>query len=120
MSMLAAILFLEKISCTQNFGKGPGQAEMSLKGRALLTVFLTWPRQGENDIAFALPQSGCEMLLRGMVVDRDSLEESDAENYAACLASAPRHSLRTFMSIFPSSLLPSAVFSCAPEFLIGW
>ena len=78
-SVLAAILFLEQIAFTGHFARGEQLPwHLSEKAQALLSALLTWPRQGESDIAFALPETGCEILLRGMVVDHETLVESEA------------------------------------------
>lgn len=78
LSVQAAILFLEEVACSKRLGTRSKDKDVAKsKARALLTAFLQWPRHGEEIIAFALPGSGCQMLLRGMQVDREILVESE-------------------------------------------
>ena len=70
-SMLAAIVFLEHAAFSKNWSKSPHleHKDSEARAEALLSAFLEWPRHGETDIAFALEQTRCQLLLNGMVVD---------------------------------------------------
>ena len=47
------------------------------KAKLLLEMLFTWPRCGQDRIAFAMPRSGCELLLKGMQVDCGILHASE-------------------------------------------
>lgn len=77
-SVLGTILFLENAAFSKQWAKSvSGSDDSRSKASALLSALLQWPRHGETDIAFALPKTGCQLLLSGMEIDHECLVQSE-------------------------------------------
>ena len=79
-SMMAAILFLDRVASDDRLGKKSfDDTTSSSKAQALLSTFLEWPRHGEPDLAFDFSRTGCQLILRGSTVDHATLKQSEIE-----------------------------------------
>ena len=77
-SITAILLFLEEVMHNKKIGGKKGMYEdADERAKALLRVFLKWPIRKLDALAFALPRTGMEMLLRDLVVDIEALKESE-------------------------------------------
>jgi hypothetical protein len=77
-SVLGALLFLEHAAFSKAWASSATVVDNSgRKAAALLSALLQWPRHGETDVAFALPKTECQLLLSGMQIDQESLDESE-------------------------------------------
>ena len=77
-SMVAILLFLEDLMHNKKFGGNKGMYDDAHeRAAALLRVLLKWPIRNLDALAFALPRTGLEMLLRDLVVDTEALKESE-------------------------------------------
>ena len=79
-SMMAAILFLDRVAFDDRLGKKRlDDTTPSSRAQALLSTFLEWPRHGESDLAFDFRRTGCQLILRGSTVDHATLKQSEIE-----------------------------------------